>query len=48
MDDGFGILSHETTCLSVSSYVEKPMMKRLLGLLMVVGFDGGDEWVWWG
>ena len=36
MDDSFLILSSRNL-LSLSSYVEKPMTKRLLGLLMVVG-----------
>ena len=40
MDDGFIILSSRNI-LSLSYYVEKPMTKRLLGLLMVVGLMVG-------
>ena len=37
LDDEFGILSPENICISVSSYTEVRVMKRMIGLLMMVG-----------
>ena len=36
MDDGFGIL-FVNICISVSSYTEVIVMKKILGLLMMLG-----------
>ena len=42
VNDGFRILSQETSCLSVSNpFTEVRIMKRMIGLLMVMGLWSG-------